>query len=165
MLVEAVFCKELDPVIALLSDVISGKEPEAVRLEKGVYEIGHFSGGYILDREWWLGDQRSFDAEYPVLGAIGPYGVCDTYDQILEQCPELKDDPARAFVIFLCKVSKDDQPSSGGWRWHKWGEYIGTHKPECEYLYDEPVVEAVFCYHIYEIINPASIAAARLEAA
>jgi hypothetical protein len=37
------------------------------------------------------------------------------------------------------------------WRWHKWGEYIGTKNPQHEYLYDEDEsIQEVFCYHIYK---------------
>ena len=100
---------------------------------------------------------------YPALGEIQTftnykyssfcsYGVCDSYEQILEQCPEIVNSE-RKFVITLAEICKDDQPDEGGWRWCKWGEYIGVHEPQCEYLYDEPVVEKVFCYHIYEKIS------------
>jgi hypothetical protein len=39
----------------------------------------------------------------------------------------------------------------GGWRWHKWGPYIGTQEPKCEYIHDEPEIEEVFTYHVYEL--------------
>jgi hypothetical protein len=48
----------------------------------------------------------------------------------------------------LTEVRKDDQPKQGGWRWHKWGPYIGTHEKQFEYLADEEGIERVFCYHI-----------------
>ena len=38
-----------------------------------------------------------------------------------------------------------------GWRWHKWGPYIGTQEPQCEYLADEPVIEKVICFSIYKV--------------
>ena len=82
-------------------------------------------------------------------GSFNAYGVCDNYQQILDQCPEIVTGERR-FVITLAEMRKDGQPDQGGWRWHKWGPYIGTHEPQCEYLHDEPVVENVFCFHIYE---------------
>jgi hypothetical protein len=47
-------------------------------------------------------------------------------------------------------VIKANQSHEGGWRWHKWGEYIGKYEPQYEYLYDEPEIEKVYVYHIYE---------------
>ena len=79
----------------------------------------------------------------------GSYGVCDSVDNLLEVYPELVTSE-REFVVNLCEVRKDEQPDEGGWRWHKWGEYIGNQIPTTEYIYDEPLIEQVFCYHIYE---------------
>lgn len=121
-----------------------------VELIPGVYLTGLNPG---LDR-------RSYES-YPALGEIvkvsdgysygsfSEYGVCDDYRQILEQCPDILSSD-RQFVITLAEMCKSDQPDWGGWRWHKWGPYIGVHEPQCEYLYDEPEIEQVYCYHIYE---------------
>jgi hypothetical protein len=79
------------------------------------------------------------------------YGVCDNYEQILEQRKDILDHPNKNFVIGLSTVEKKNQESWGGWRWHKWGEYIGNQNPQHEYLYDEEGIEKVYCYHIYEI--------------
>ena len=76
----------------------------------------------------------------------------DNYQQILDQCPMLKDSD-RQFFITIKSVKKENQDPDGGWRWHKWGPYIGTHEITTEYLYDEPIVEEVFVYHIYEKEN------------
>lgn len=83
-------------------------------------------------------------------------GVCDNFHQILDRASNILDNdvlgnPDRNFVIGLSTVEKSKQSSEGGWRWHKWGEYIGTQNPQCEYLYDEPEIDKVYCYHIYEI--------------
>ena len=48
------------------------------------------------------------------------------------------------------RSGKADEPSSGGWRFRKWGEYIGKHEVTCEYIYDEPDIDFVYCFHIYE---------------
>jgi hypothetical protein len=79
------------------------------------------------------------------------YGVCDDYKQVLKEYPELKKDKNRKFIVSMTPMFKDCQPKSGGWRWHKWGKYIGKQKPTCEYLYDEKDIELVFVYHIYEV--------------
>lgn len=78
----------------------------------------------------------------------GHYGVCDDFDQPvrkwkLDTCKE------PVFITFT-EIRRDEQPESGGWRWHKWGPYIGEQKTNgCEYLYDEPHIERVYVFHVY----------------
>ena len=79
------------------------------------------------------------------------YGVCDSYEQVLELYENLLSDPDKNYVIGLSTVRRKDQSSDGGWRWHKWGEYIGTQNPQHEYLYDDTHIDEIYCYHIYEI--------------
>lgn len=135
-----------DFVLAMVA-AVNNRSADTKKLADGVYEIGHFGGTSFL---------RDFE-HYPELKTesgewFGPYGVCDNYQQILDQCPTLANDENRRFVITLTRVTKD--PSNfgkgGGWRWHKWGAYIGTRIPQCEYLDDEPEIDEVFTYHIYE---------------
>jgi hypothetical protein len=124
---------------------MNGNDPDPKRLQQGVYQIGHFGmsgpGGMELYNEW------------PDLKGLCCYGVCDNVEQILKACPELKKSQTRSFMITLTPVKRANQPSEGGWRWHKWGEYIGDHDPQCEYIYDEKGIEQVFVYHIYERKN------------
>jgi len=75
------------------------------------------------------------------------YGVCDNYQQVLDRYPELND-VNRKFVLSLCKISKKE---NSGWRWHKWGKYIGVQNSQCEYIDDESEIEEVYVYHIYEM--------------
>lgn len=164
----------MDPGIAAILSIISGDAKPPQKLADGVYEIGHFNGDHEVDLGWWVGPHgRDFDACYPLLGKIttfnegksafgsfGCYGVCDSYEQVLEQCPELVSDRKRGFFIFLTKLRKDEQSPEGGWRWHKWGAYIGVQEPQCEYLYDEPVIEQVYTFHIYEVLNKDSLSEA-----
>ena len=84
-----------------------------------------------------------------------PYGVCDNWKQIFEREPDIKyyKDSKEKFVIFLCKHKKSNQPEHGGWRWHKWGEYIGDQNSQCEYLKDEPEIDYIYTYHIARIIE------------
>lgn len=165
----------MDPGLSAILAILSGSaEPKApVQLAKGVYEIEHFNGEHEVDRHWWVGQEhRDYDASYPVLGEVttlnfpdgpksfgnfGPYGVCDSFEQIFERCPEIVNDSTRGFFVFVTRLRKDEQSSEGGWRWHKWGEYIGTQEPTCEYLYDEPVIEQVYTFHVYEVKNPESL--------
>jgi hypothetical protein len=131
-----------DPITSIIAEV-NGNPDSCVRHEKGVFEVGHFSLGNCI------GKQLSFEQEYPEL-SINAYGVCDNYQQIIEQAPELSDEK-RNFVISITKISKDKEPEEGGWRWHKWGPYIGEQESTTEYLYDEPEIDEVYVYHIYEL--------------
>lgn len=63
------------------------------------------------------------------------YGVCDNYEQILKAMPYLETNKNH-HIITMCPIHKKDQPEWGGWRWHKWGEYIGEHEIKHEYLYN-----------------------------
>lgn len=76
------------------------------------------------------------------------YGVCDDPMQVVANWPCLLLDDLEHFIAFN-EVRRDEQPSSGGWRWHKWGSYIGEHETTQEYLYDEPDIEKVYTFKIY----------------
>ena len=84
-----------------------------------------------------------------------PYGVCDNWEQIFERIPEIKyyKESKEKFVIFLCPHIKKNQPDHDGWRWHKWGPYIGDQEPQYEYLRDEPEIDMVYSFHISRIIK------------
>ncbi len=112
------------------------------------------------------------------------YGVCDNaadilnydiskyYDEdyyddedrarLLSELPyktlgELLEKSDRQYAIFMVKMSQEEQPDCGGWRWHKWGPYIGKHNVSCEYLYDEDMSDIgqnfVYVFHIYEFLD------------
>lgn len=126
---------------------VNGNSEGAARIDKGIYLIGHFGSSDFPGREFkeWISDLKDSEGEW-----FGEYGVCDNYQQILDKCPMLGSLVDRSFTITLTQVRKSDQPAEGGWRWHKWGTYIGTHEIQHEYLYDEKGIESVYVYHIYE---------------
>lgn len=58
------------------------------------------------------------------------FGVCDNASQALDYydslCKEYEDYMRdRKFAILLTPMFREDQDEHGGWRWHKWGPYIG----------------------------------------
>ena len=72
------------------------------------------------------------------------YGVADTPEQIIafleaEQlgCPH---------TVLITPISRAHQPAERGWRWSKWGRYIGTRTRQADYLADEPEIERVYVW-------------------
>jgi len=144
------------------------------RLYRGVYLAHlniHLDLRGLVASEWPFGDQlRARMERQQALCDADPdrtpdpwpshlpndYGVCDHWTQILARWPELDTDPDHRYLITLTPHRRADQPPNGGWRWHKWGPYIGVFKPQCEYLHDEPEVSEVFSFHIREL-HPADV--------
>jgi hypothetical protein len=79
------------------------------------------------------------------------FGVCDNPQQAFDYClKELKDDD-RNICIFATHIPKIVE-EQGGWRWHKWGEYIGEGEPTTEYLSDEELFgDGVYVFSAYEV--------------
>lgn len=114
--------------------------------------IGFYEGGFNFELDFR--GKQIYDKDYPQFteeGSIGCYGVCDSPDQLAFMLPVEIIHSEKKYVISMVKLEKKDQPDWGGWRWHKWGEYIGNQSPQCEYLYNEPIIETVWTYHIYEV--------------
>lgn len=144
MLTDIKFDKD-DPMMDVILKSISGGKPRQ-RLAQGGYLSGHWSIQYETT-------QKLADA-YPAVDEeeFYSYGVCDSYQQLLEKVPLLLTSK-RKFFVGLVEIRKDEQPDEGGWRWHKWGVYIGTQDPTCEYIHDEPDIKVVYTYHVYEVLE------------
>lgn len=81
------------------------------------------------------------------------YGVADNIEQIVDLYNKNEGGWFKGNHVILCwKVKKDPENPCSGWRWHKWGEYIGTRNPQCEYLNDEPEIDEVITFSIYKVI-------------
>ena len=106
--------------------------------------------GKTLPRCWADPDLRPL---VPQEDWFSSYGVCDGVDQFLEVYGDALRKSDRRFVVKFCEIRKADQPEQGGWRWHKWGPYIGKHQPEYEYLYDEKGIDSVWIYEVCEITD------------
>ncbi len=88
---------------------------------------------------------------------LDQYGVCDDVQQVLDKYGERLENDGHEYFIWFAPVFQDKSNAGkgGGWRWHKWGEYIGNLNPQYEYLDDEDFGEDwqgyVLCWHIYRI--------------
>ena len=145
--------KEMLGLVKVIND-----DSDIKRYQKGVYIIGHFNFEYEIEEKI---EEYDDIEDCDTKGLIDrPYGVCDTPEQLLNIYDFEKNE--RKLVIALTPIYKKDQPPEEGWRWHKWGPYIGNKRKMCncyprfsipvyEYLYDEPNVDLVYCFHIYEI--------------
>jgi hypothetical protein len=165
MLTDVTFKRADDETTLILAIIGQGGET-VERVRRGIYKSRCFSFDYLItekvrepfheahDRIHKNGEdfQTVWEEYSNRLGGLDEYGVCDSIEQVLERFDFEGDE--RAFAINFVEIRRDEQPESGGWRWHKWGEYIGTKEPQYEYLYDEPEIESVLCYHIYEIVVP-----------
>lgn len=158
-----------DPGMMAILSIIGRGSAAATRLDRGFYQIGHFSFNHVAGRQivdsYELGDddrkametelmsaglavsEADGDWSYPV-----EYGVCDSPEQFMAKFgPALDALPSR-YVVSFTVVRKDEQEPFGGWRWHKWGPYIGEKTPACEYLYDEgPEITQATCFHVYRM--------------
>lgn len=135
--------KPSDPLFKIMARINKvSSNSEVITYQDGIYENPYYP---------FNGDHWSKSMGIKIIDEWVAYGVADNYEQILEHYPFEVNNPKSNYVIILTEVRKDNQPSDGGWRWHKWGEYIGTQNPQYEYLYDEKDIEKVYCYHIYEI--------------
>ena len=132
-----------DVAMSTILEVLSDGNPMPIRLQKGVYQIHHFSLNIALG---WR--QSSFEDQFPELNdTLSCYGVCDSVDQLLQLYRTFLENDPRRFVVSVTELLRENQPEVGGWRWHKWGPYIGTQKPQHEYLYDETHINRVFTFH------------------
>ena len=118
---------------------------------KGVY-IGDLNSDYVIE---YLTDFKAVE-NYDSTIYWESYGVADNASQVLDYydslCREYSDYvKGKEFIIILTPIFKDSQPSNGGWRWCKWGQYIGKFESRCEYLYDEVGIDFVYCFKIIEV--------------
>lgn len=80
------------------------------------------------------------------------YGVADNEDQVYEYYKDLVNSE-RKYVVALTPVYRKYEYPYGGWRWRKWGQYIGEKELKVEYLYDEKDIDLIYCFHLYEILD------------
>lgn len=119
---------------------------------------GFYVGPTEIDLEWCNEYEVDREREYArdftnpkdPLDYISTYGVADNIAQIQEY---VKEQEAKGYdfgkcVINIRPILRKHEPAQGGWRWHKWGSYIGNFKHCCEYIHDEEGIEMVLCFSI-----------------
>jgi len=143
-----------------------------LKLETGIYQSAfpfNFSEEEFIEKlEGWhySENQRNPDEtplEYYVRNSenwVHQYGIADNIEQIKEFYKAQIEDPKDKFCIAVTPVFQDkaNKGKGGGWRWHKWGIYIGKLEPQCEYLDDEEFgddFQYVLCFHLYYIKESA----------
>ena len=63
----------------------------------------------------------------------------------------LTEHPDAVYFIRFTPVFNHHNGAIGGWRWHKWGRYLGKHTPQCEYLDEETNIDYVLLWHLYPL--------------
>lgn len=63
----------------------------------------------------------------------------------------LTDNPDAIYLIRFYPVFNHHDDKIGGWRWHKWGPYLGKHTPQCQYLDEEQNIDYVLLWHLYPL--------------
>lgn len=133
------YCKEMEPGVYL-----TGLNFEYDINKSGFEAYGTY---HQLSKEGLPIESYKYE---DFMKGISPYGVADNIEQVKEYAKDMisSDNPV---VIALTEMRKDKEPENDGWRWEKWGQYIGKQDPQCEYLFDEPNIESVYVFHVYAV--------------
>ena len=136
------------PIYSILKVIGGGKDPLPERIDRGMYKIPHFSMKEFIPCE-----KGKTINEWPELDNynLESFGVCDSPSQMMDMYREALEVEGRNFVVSFTKVEKKEQSPKDGWRWHKWGTYIGKREITTEYLYDEPEIDEVWVFNVFEV--------------
>jgi hypothetical protein len=121
------------------------------------YDIANYTSFEVFDKYDRLGkdgipvpfNQEKNNNDY-FETTLATYGVADNIEQIKNKYKELIDSK-NPIVISISEIRKDEQPEYDGWRWHKWGEYIGSKEITSEYIYNEPEIDSVYVFTVYAV--------------
>lgn len=142
-------------MVAILSAIGGGGPDRPV----GVSDMR--PGGYMMTSHW--SPEHTYSIVPPFHEKVGAwlasiqvpeFGVCDSVEQFHELHGRKLDADILPWCAFFVHVAKNPANAGqrGGWRWHKWGEYVGTGTPTREYLDDEPGFDdGVFTFHVYYV--------------
>lgn len=154
MALKSVKLQAVDPFLAQLHEFIGNGKPTK-ELEEGIFQCGHFNFDNHLEGlvyTFYDNFKRRELGEESLPGGLCECGVADDVENFKKVYAAIIEHPERDFIVSVTSIIKDNEPSSGGWRWHKWGPYIGTKNPQHEYLFDEDdSIKEIIVFHVYEI--------------
>lgn len=143
-----IFNEEID-FLKKVKDINDFLEP----IKTGIYR-GYWSGDKIKD---YCGlnieEYNSFlYKNFPNPSFRENFGVADNIEQILEYYPELLKSKDK-FIVIFSDVYRKDQPEHYGFRYEKFGNYIGIQDIKHEFMYDDKHIDKVIIYWIFKILN------------
>jgi hypothetical protein len=125
-------------------------------IEQGIY-IENFAYNFS-EQEFEEFKDFKWEDRYNIFPnfAKGTYGVADNIEQIKKYYQEEIDDTNNKFIITVSPEyqKKENKGKGGGWRWSKWGKYIGELDSKCEYLDDEDFgddFEYILVFTLYKV--------------
>ena len=144
-----------DELPMALSMGLASGELDLKQVEPGVYEAFSHNFGFIVDELEVSGIK--FDAWFDSADSPHQWGAsnvtCDNVDQAKKHWQSHVDDPQKEFVLVLSPVhcSPENAGQGRGFRWSKWGPYIGTQEIKHEFLDDEVGIDKVFLASIIQV--------------
>lgn len=142
-----------DEVMAKILAIMSQGQ-RARQIEPGMIELGHFNASH----EWQVSEWHEHDGH--------SLFTWENENRIPDTC--VVDSPAQWKAKFYDQLAADSEiwcaffthiektpGQTGGWRWHKWGPYVGEGEPTREYLDDEPGFDdGVWVVHVHRVLVP-----------
>lgn len=132
-------------------DAITDEDVEEYDLHLDTLKREELAGCYLSDPNVasHLFDQLTFH-KFAKRRAVKS-GICDNASQVINKHSKIVKDKNKKYIIFLSPVFKCDQQVGTGFRWSRYGKYIGVQDQSEKLLVDEPYIEFIFKYSIYEI--------------
>ena len=78
------------------------------------------------------------------------YGLCDNYQQAINTFSKYANSENK-YCLFVTPIYREDQPEKYGFRYHKWGDYIGTQWFQHTYLYDDKHIDVIYSFKFIKL--------------
>jgi len=148
-----------DSFLRMIVGVVAGNSRGPERIGRGLYtNCGYNFPNFLPKNEWediWSHFYKpeglqgaELRAVLEEMNRIPEYGVVDSIENFIELFGKVLEEESGQYCVGFTEVRKDREPSEGGWRWHKWGQYYGKKHPQCEYIHDEPEIDSVFTFNV-----------------
>jgi hypothetical protein len=152
--------------VAFKPEIVARAEAHGIhppeRIDRGLYHAGMGIDFFLYEdqadwrREW---DESPFMdsffwTESESAAAPPCYGTCDSVEQFLERYRNFLEARDGEFVVTFTWFTKKDH---GSFRFHKNGPYIGEKRQGFEHFADEPDMEELLLFHIYEKLKPGQV--------